>query len=195
VTIWTEKSAKALLAVLETEDGVPEQEVTSLLSKDVKVEVATVEAPIPAPVAKKPIPETQNRPMPTRNGYQKSEDVPLPEYVPEDKEAKKPVIFHLNWSDMLLKALEAINYRFRFNVRAERPEIQYQYDPDPQWVHFTGNLQKKIRCIMRDELLTRDVRAKKKTRPLTWNNEVWSVALGAACERVGVDRKQIVTKS
>jgi len=44
---------------------------------------------------------------------------------------------------MLLKALEAINYRFRFNVRAERPEIQYQYDPDPQWVHFTGDLQKK----------------------------------------------------
>ena len=182
VTIDTEEHGRALESVINfnSKNGESETLITRWLNNPV-AEVATVEVPVPAPVAKKSIPETQPQDRPTRNGYQKSED------VPEDKEAKKPVIFHLNWSDMLLKALEAIDYRFRFNVRAERPEIQYQYDPDPQWVHFTGNLQKKIRCIMRDELLTRDVRAKKKTRPLTWNNEVWSVALGAACERVGVD--------
>jgi len=166
IEIRTETGAKILKAALATKDGASEIHVVTLLA-DIAIAEATA-------------PETPPQHRPARNGYEE-EDVPLPE------EKEKPVIFHLNWSDMLLKALEAIDYRFRFNVRAERPEIQYQYDPDPQWVHFTGNLQKKIRCIMRDDLLTRDARAKDKTRPLTWNNEVWSVALGAACERVGVD--------
>ena len=94
VTIDTEEHGRALESVINfnSKNGESETLITRWLNNPV-AEVATVEVPVPAPVAKKPTPEY--RPSPARNGYE--EDIPLPEYVPEEnaeEEKEKPVIFH-----------------------------------------------------------------------------------------------------